>query len=465
MHVNGTARLLLAGVCSALLASCNGVGDGAKPERLEIVKTNALLGAGAKADTAFVCFPEPLVLVMHFDNGNFDTSFASRARWTSSNTQVARVSNGDIFIPGSDTLVYDNGVLVPGKAGTATLTAKFSDLTATFVVTIAEPQSFTIEPTSLSMAKHSGSSLVVKAKLLGYERDVTALGEWSFTNSDDDTPDDPDDNSPDDIARIGTTNGIVAAGKTLGSRIAQVKYAACPAGPIADQVAALKSTVNVRDLKTLTLTGEYPAGQAINLMTVPGTETKVATSQAMTVTGGFGDGVTETQDLSGQVTLKSSDATIALPSATNILAVKAGAVTVTATYPAIGADDKPIFTDVGPVNSGTVAVTVGERTQASVSVTPSTEQTITALDSLQYHAVAKFTDNTTQDVTRHVSWASSNGAVIVVGNGALAGGLAVSAKIPEDDVEDDDSADITMLSGRGDTAAKVVVKLKVQPRP
>src|SRR3546814_12506536 len=74
--------------------------------------------------------------------------------------------------------------------------------------------------------------------------------------------------------------------------------------------AALKLSVNVRDLKTLTITPEFPASQALNVMTY-GASTKptvINTTETIKTIAGFGDGVTDTQDLSSQVQLQSSAA-------------------------------------------------------------------------------------------------------------------------------------------------------------
>src|SRR3546814_9480877 len=95
-------------VTAGSLAACSGVGNGSKPDHLEISQTQGLLGINS--NKSFVCFPEPLTLSIVFDNGRYDSGFATRASWTSSNPDVAAVSNGDILYPGSTTLAYGAGV-------------------------------------------------------------------------------------------------------------------------------------------------------------------------------------------------------------------------------------------------------------------------------------------------------------------------------------------------------------------
>src|SRR3546814_6943046 len=107
-------------------------------------------------------------------------------------------------------------------------------------------------------------------------------------------------------------------------------------------------SVNVRDLKTLTITPEFPASQALNVMTY-GASTKptvINTTETIKTIAGFGDGVTDTQDLSSQVTLQSSDATVIAPVIGYVSALKAGTANITASFPVIGADGDPVHDDV-----------------------------------------------------------------------------------------------------------------------
>src|SRR3546814_18836303 len=77
-------------VTAGSLAACSGVGNGSKPDHLEISQTQGLLGINS--NKSFVCFPEPLTLSIVFDNGRYDSSFATRASWTSSNSDRSEES-------------------------------------------------------------------------------------------------------------------------------------------------------------------------------------------------------------------------------------------------------------------------------------------------------------------------------------------------------------------------------------
>src|SRR3546814_952843 len=57
-------------VTAGSLAACSGVGNGSKPDHLEISQTQGLLGINS--NKSFVCFPEPLTLSIVFDNGRYE---------------------------------------------------------------------------------------------------------------------------------------------------------------------------------------------------------------------------------------------------------------------------------------------------------------------------------------------------------------------------------------------------------
>jgi hypothetical protein len=256
----------------------------------------------------------------------------------------------------------------------------------------------------------------------------------------------------------------LVAGDTLGTRTAQLALA-CPEGSsAAAMVAALKVPVNVRELKTLTITPEFPAEQPLNVMTVgSGTDAKtVSTTETMQVLGGFGEGVSETQDLSAQVTLQSSDTDVILPFPGYVTALEAGTANVTASYPIIKADGTPVYDDMDPVTSAPVAIIAGARTFKSLAISPSDEQTLTALDDLQYSAIATFTDDTTQDITRHVLWSVSDASVATIGNGqTIRSGDLFSVTIPEEPV----SIDVTAALSNDQDAPSTMsatVPLKIQ---
>ncbi|GEM_PF-4347351 len=140
----------------AVIAACGSdVGDGNRMEFLTVNDLSALGSADVSIDldvvsrsastaSVFRCFPVSLVLIGTFTNGERENA-TSRATWTSSDTDVIQVSNGDL--ENLDGAVYSKGVLIPrGQPGdSATITARFLSLEATVEVTILDSH-FEISP-------------------------------------------------------------------------------------------------------------------------------------------------------------------------------------------------------------------------------------------------------------------------------------------------------------------------------
>src|SRR5688572_28649 len=117
----------VAAVTVLLLAGCNGVGKGSKPESIEISK---IVGSSVVLDEepakAYSCLTSRLGLVVTFTNGDRG-DFSSRARWTSDNEDVVVVSNrgepiSDKLESDEEDAVYTSGgVLYPTGLGTTTV--------------------------------------------------------------------------------------------------------------------------------------------------------------------------------------------------------------------------------------------------------------------------------------------------------------------------------------------------------
>jgi Bacterial Ig-like domain (group 2) len=140
------------------------------------------------------------------------------------------------------------------------------------------------------------------------------------------------------------------------------------------------------------------------------------TKAQFTATGVYTDNTT--QDLTTQVTWASSDDAVATVSnATDseglATAVGAGSTTVSATS--------------GDA-SGDTMLTVTDATLVSIEVTPATPSIANGLTQ-QFTATGLYTDNTTQDLTTQVTWASSDPAVATVSDAAGENGLATAASI------------------------------------
>ncbi|AUH71510.1 Ig-like domain-containing protein [Legionella sainthelensi] len=135
------------------------------------------------------------------------------------------------------------------------------------------------------------------------------------------------------------------------------------------------------------------------------------TTQQFIAEGIFTDG--SIHNITSSVVWSSSNTTVALISnrlATNGLAAgrSAGSATITATLGGI---------------SGTTTLTVTNAVLQSIFVTPM-NRTIAQGIKLQYIATGVFSDNSTQDLTNSVNWASSNTSIATISNTGEATGIA-----------------------------------------
>lgn len=381
------SKWLSVSIAALLLSACGSLGDGSKPESLEIRRPVSSALLGPTSNKAFVCFIEQMQAVAEDSEGRLG-DFSSRVIWASSNPDVAQISNGEIQLPGDPTRAYASGVVIPKAAGTTTITARFSKLSASYELVVGEPSAISITPTSLSLARYSQSPFTLQAVIDGYTRDVTALARWTIDEAE-------ESDTTTDIASIGSS-GVVLANKTLGTLTARATLDACPAGsPSAALVANLTSAINVRALSSLSVAREFSAPLVIG------------TTEKFTITGHF-DGTDQTQDLSLQIRFENVDAGGVVDTAGSaiaggtspanfVLASSVGTTRVRPRYPSADREDFPTVN--GPISE----VTTIERTFASFVVTPATA-TVAPFEAQQFRAIATYADGATQDITRHVAW-------------------------------------------------------------
>src|SRR4029077_5876087 len=82
----------------------------------------------------------------------------------------------------------------------------------------------------------------------------------------------------------------------------------------------------------------------------------------------------------------------------------------------------------GTVVSPAVTLTVTPATLVSIQVTPPTPSVAKGLTQ-QFIATGLYTDNSTQDLTSMVTWASDTASVATISNAAGSNGLATSAGV------------------------------------
>jgi hypothetical protein len=134
-------------------------------------------------------------------------------------------------------------------------------------------------------------------------------------------------------------------------------------------------------------------------------------TKAFTATGGFSDGTS--QDITSQVTWASANtavATISNAAATHGLAtaVATGSSTISATLNGI---------------SGSTVLTVDPAILETIMVSPANPSVVQG-QTEQFTALGMYSDNSTQDLTTQVTWASANTAVATITTTGVASGVA-----------------------------------------
>lgn len=283
--------------------------------------------------------------------------------WTSSATSVAKINvNGAA------------GLAMGVAAGSATITATVGSASssATLTVTNATLNSISVTPASPAIPLGQVQQFTATGTFSdGTTQNITGTVTWTSS-------------SPTTVSI--TTSGL-ASGKNLGSATITATSGAVQASATA--------TVNAADLASLAIN---PANQTI----APNT------SQAFSAIGTFTDG--STRNLTSQVTWTSDTPTVAkIGSGTGIAkAVSSGSANISATL---------------GTNVATTSLTVNTATVTSISVAPAGESLAPGTQ-LAYTATGTFSDGSTQNITRDVTWASDNTSVAKIAVAGVATAVA-----------------------------------------
>ncbi len=304
---------------------------------------------------------------------NSTQNLTTSATWSSSNTDVASISNAS----GS------NGLASALSPGAVTITAALGNVsgTAGLTVTPATLVSINVTPTNPSIAN-------------GTSQQFAATGTYT-------------DNSTQNL----TTSVTWGSSDTSVAAISNASGSNGLASSVSQGAVTITATLGTVSGSTgLTVT---PATLVSINVTPTNPSIANGTSQQFAATGTYTDN--STQNLTTSVTWGSSDTSVAAisnASGSNGLAssVSQGAVTITAT--------------LGTV-SGSTGLTVTPATLVSISVTP-TNPSIANGTSQQFAATGTYTDNSTQPLTTSVTWSSSNISVASISNASGSNGLASS---------------------------------------
>lgn len=394
------------------LGSCNGIGEGIKLEALSIVPVASTTTTTVASTKIFHCVRDGLKAYGTFTDGEVG-DYTNRGRWSSSDESIVHVSNGDPVLdnnPAQANTVFIPGTLTPNSAGTATVSFDYVGLHQDIQVEVKglDASQITITPADTFIAPGSLEALRVTANLEGQVSDITSTATWTFT-----TPDDT-------LATIGEFTGIVTGvSKTGGTLTAKASFTACDAAPT--------TTVTVAPIKKLEFQREFTPAL---------TELVVGTSELIKVIASF-DGTDKTQDLSTQTTLGTQPDTFAK------FALSAG-LTNELIALAVNTDNSPGLFGVagffGPQGYDPVAVVDPSTGQTgftlssvkanltSVSIEPKNPQ-IAPKGTIQFKAIGTYDGGArTQEITRHVGWASADTTVVGISNTVPLNGFAASLK-------------------------------------
>jgi uncharacterized protein YjdB len=138
----------------------------------------------------------------------------------------------------------------------------------------------------------------------------------------------------------------------------------------------------------------------------------VGTTEQFTATATYSDG--STQDVTQSATWSDANSKVATITSTGMAtAVASGSTTVTAMMDGLSA-------------SATLTVPATPKTLASIAISPA-DPSLIAGSTQQFTATATYSDNSTADVTKTVSWTSSNPAVATISSTGLATAVAAGS--------------------------------------
>jgi plastocyanin len=287
----------------------------------------------------------------------------SQVTWASATTSVATISNAS----GSQ------GLATAVATGTSSISAALDGVTGSTVLTVSAAvlQSIAVTPANPSVPK-------------GLTEQFTATGTFSDSSTQDLTSQVTWASATSSVATI-TTAGLATAVSTGSSTIS-----AALGGISGSTVLTVAAPV----LDSIAVTPANPS--------VPKGET-----EQFKATGTFSDN--STQDLTSQVTWASATTSVATITAAGLAT---GIATGTST----------ISAKLGGVTGSTV-LTVSAAVLQSIAVTPANPSIAKGLTE-QFTATGTFSDNSTQDLTSQVTWASATASVATITAAGLATAVA-----------------------------------------
>lgn len=360
--------LALAGVIA--LSACGGDDTDNSPpaptlRAVEVSPANPSIAAGTSTQLK--------ATAIYTDNSNRDVT--TEAAWTSQNTAVATVGVSD-------------GKAVGVVPGTSTLSATFSGQTATATLTVTPASVARIEVTPAIATLAAGTQAQFSATGIltdNSTQDLTADVDWTTQAA-----------SIATIDASGRASGLAQGGTTV--------TATCRASTCGTASGTATLTVTAATLQSIALTPSAPS-------------LALGTSMPLIATGTYSDN--SVRNLSDQVAWSSGPASVATVSNA------AGSNGVVSTV-AVGTAG--ITASLNGVMSPSINLSVTPAVLASITVGPVSSSVAAGLTQ-SFTAIGTFTDQSSQNVTSQVTWASSNTAAATISNASGSHGLASTSTV------------------------------------
>ena len=304
---------------------------------------------------------------------NSTQNVTMQATWSSSNASLATVSNA----AGSQGLASSTGL------GVTSISASVGGISGSTNLTVSAAVLASIQVTPANPSIASG--LTQQFTATGTYTDnstqnLTTQVTWSSSNA--------------SVATVSNATGSQGLASSAGLGVTVVSA----------------TSGNVSGSSRLTVT----AATLVSIQVTPANPSLAnGLTQQLTATGTYTDN--STQNLTTQVTWSSSNASVATVS-------NAGGSQGLASSAALG--NTTIAATSGGA-SGSTTLTVTAAALVSIQVTPSDPMLSDGL-TRQLTATGTFTDNSTQDVTTQVTWASADAAVAIVSNATGSQGLVTA---------------------------------------
>ncbi len=454
-------RQMLCVLPLAALAACNGgIERGDKIEYLLMIDKSSTTPVALPVNADFqsyLCLRQQLGIIAVFSrNGSVDYSERPGTIWSSDNENVVHVSNGDDIIPSIDPTVparyYPKGTIKPIAPGFATITADYVGIKTSVTVHVQSPSSIILSTSPfdassnastappLSIATGSTQQYYAYATLpnaggqanVSAIKDVTGNATWSLLE-------DPDKTFASITnPALGTLSGggLVTGISPVGPLTVNAHFTACEGTSFGD--VDVTSKVQVSDVSSIKVSHDQafidianpgyvpPAPPAVPNPPNPPLPLVIGTNEAFRAIATLRNG--DTQDLSYQATFTTKTGNSGILSAfvgNLATALTLGTTQVTATF--AGIDSNPavtVQTQNATLNNFKIAAA-------------DKNQSIPAGGFRKYHVQGTYIaasggGSFVQDMTYSAVWASSNPAIVAIGNAGMLVGVAISQNTNQD---------------------------------